>query len=112
MCVFNCALNKQDSEFKDVALAETKRPRAELSIVNVSNPERSNTELSTTELPKIESGDSPGQAERPVDHRLFNWITILLLTGWILVVGVVANFAEVKKSTEAPTVQTFIKGLF
>lgn len=49
--------------------------------------------------------------ERPVNHQLFNWITILLLTGWMLVVGIAANTAEVDKSAEAPTVQAFIRGL-
>jgi hypothetical protein len=111
MCVCNCALNKLDpgfkvSEFKEVAPAETKRSKAGLSIVARSNPERSNAESR-----KFVPGESSEQTERPVDHRLFNWITILLLTGWILVVGVAANTAEVPKSLEAPTIQAFIEDL-
>ena len=111
MCVCNCALNKLDpefkeSEFKEVPPAETKRSKAGLSIVARSNPE-----LSNTESQKLLPAESSEQTERPVDHRLFNWITILLLTGWILVVGVAANTAEVPKSLEAPTVQAFIEAL-
>ena len=49
--------------------------------------------------------------KHPVNLQLFNWITILLLTGWMLVVGVAANTAQVEKSAESPTVEAFIKGL-
>ena len=40
---------------------------------------------------------------------LFNWVTILLLTGWILVVAVAANNAQVEVKSEASTVQAFIE---
>jgi hypothetical protein len=40
---------------------------------------------------------------------LFNWVTILLLTGWILIVAVAANNAQVEVRSEAATIQAFIE---
>jgi hypothetical protein len=48
----------------------------------------------------------PGTLSKP---GLFNWVTILLLTGWILVVAVAANNAQVEVGSEALSVQAFIE---
>jgi len=40
---------------------------------------------------------------------LFNWITIMLLTGWVLVVGFAASNAQVEDRSELPTIQSFIE---
>jgi hypothetical protein len=48
----------------------------------------------------------PGSLLKP---GLFNWVTIVLLTGWILVVAVAANNAQVELKSEPSTVQAFIE---
>ncbi len=56
-----------------------------------------------TETPEI-----PAQAA-PAKPRLFQWMTVLLLIGWVLVVGVAAKNAQVK---DAPaSLETFIEEL-
>jgi hypothetical protein len=38
-------------------------------------------------------------------------MTILLLTGWVLVVGIAANSAQVADAPVSPSMQTFIEEL-
>lgn len=42
---------------------------------------------------------------------LFNWVTILLVTGWILVVAFALNTAEVQVKSEVLTDRAFIEKL-
>ena len=46
---------------------------------------------------------------REARPRLFQLMTVVLLTGWILVVAVAANIAKPEDAPKSPTLQTFIK---
>ena len=66
-----------------------------------------------SEYPKAGSSRAESQREEEprVNYQLFNWITILLLTGWMLVVGAAAKTAQMDKPAEAQTTRAFIEGL-
>lgn len=49
-----------------------------------------------------------GHYTRP---RLFNWITILLVTAWVLVVGIVAETAQTPEPGAAATTPSILETL-
>ncbi|MCH7743884.1 MAG: hypothetical protein IIB71_14610 [Proteobacteria bacterium] len=51
---------------------------------------------------------TPAASAKP---RLFQWMTVLLLTGWVLVVAVAANNAQVEGARTSTSMQAFIKEL-
>ena len=53
--------------------------------------------------------EMPAQAAS-AKPRLFQWMTVLLLTGWVLVVAVAAINAQVEDAP-SPSLQTFIEEL-
>ena len=46
---------------------------------------------------------------REARPRLFQLMTVVLLSGWILVVAVAATNAKLEDATKSPTMQSFIK---
>jgi len=75
--------------------------------------EASRTEASKTKASQFKVRETGLTADRPINHRLFNWITIILLTGWIMVVGVAANTAQMEKpvASSSSTAKAFIRNL-
>ena len=49
-----------------------------------------------------------GNYARP---RLFNWITILLITAWVALVGVIAETSQSRTHSETGTVKAFVDSL-
>lgn len=49
-----------------------------------------------------------GNFTRP---KLFNWITILLVTAWVVLVGIVAESSQTRVPAADETPQTFVKSL-
>lgn len=49
-----------------------------------------------------------GNYTRP---RLFNWITIVLVTAWVVLVGIVAETSRTRVPGPDETTQTFVKSL-
>ena len=43
--------------------------------------------------------------------RLFNWVTVLLITGWVLVVAVVIETTENRPVEQETSTQVFIENL-
>lgn len=50
-------------------------------------------------------------ASEPTRPRLFNYISILLVTIWVLVVSVVAHSVETSPASNNETIETFITRL-
>jgi len=68
--------------------------------------------LTGIERPGIERpGIEPSGIRYKPKTGLFNWITILLITGWILVVAVATTNIQVDDTSDNQSVQTFIKGM-
>jgi hypothetical protein len=42
---------------------------------------------------------------------LFNWVTALLLTGWVGIVAVAVELAGPQKLTPLPTLESFLRAL-
>lgn len=51
---------------------------------------------------------SGGNYGRP---RLFNWITILLVTAWVVLVGIVAESTRAHAPSNAEAPSTFVQSL-
>ena len=49
-----------------------------------------------------------GNYTRP---KLFNWITILLITAWVILVGIVAETSQSRAPDPNETPQAFVKSL-
>jgi hypothetical protein len=69
------------------------------------------SEMLEAEASKTNLEETVFPAGLPINRKLFNWITLILLTGWVLVVGVAANTARVEKPIEHTSDRVFIKNL-
>ena len=47
----------------------------------------------------------------PTKFKLFNYVTVLLITGWVLVVAVVAETTETRPIQDPESVQEFVEKL-
>ena len=64
---------------------------------------------SHTELPALEPLDRP--EDIPVRVTLFNWVTMLMATGWVGIVTVALALAGSRNMTAVPTLEAFLKTL-
>jgi len=64
---------------------------------------------SHTELPALEPLNRP--EETPVRVTLFNWVTVLMATGWVGIVTVALELAGPRNMTVVPTLEAFLKTL-
>ena len=49
--------------------------------------------------------------ETPVRATLFNWVTVLMVTGWVGIVTVAFELAGPRNMTAVPTLEAFLKTL-
>lgn len=61
--------------------------------------------------PCCEETTTPGFGSYLSRPRLFNWITILLITGWVLLVAIVAESNHPDPAAGSENVQAFIESL-
>ncbi len=68
----------------------------------------------TSEL-KVEVTKGLRRRGKPVvlsqSSRLFNWVTVLLVTGWVAIVAIAAELANPANVVATPTVDVFLRQL-
>jgi hypothetical protein len=64
---------------------------------------------SQTELPALEPLNRP--EDIPVRVNLFNWVTVLMATGWVGIVIIALELAGPRNMTAVPTLEAFLKTL-
>ncbi|MDA0273141.1 MAG: hypothetical protein O3C68_07800 [Proteobacteria bacterium] len=60
-------------------------------------------------MPALEPLDRP--EDIPVRVTLFNWVTMLMATGWVGIVTVALALAGSRNMTAVPTLEAFLKTL-
>lgn len=63
-------------------------------------------QLQAMDLP----GHKPGR-DHTSRFNLFNWVTVLLLTGWMAIVVAAVGFAGPANVTAVPTLEAFLRTL-